>query len=175
MLLTDVDDRKRNEVALTTAHDEIAKSEAELRTIIDAIPQLIIATGADGEFLNANQAALDYTGLTREELSSERFREALHPEDSERLRGEREAAILRGAPFEYERRVRRGDGQFRWVLIQYNPLLDEQGNVIRWYATVPTSTIGSRRRNERGKRTSRCESKSTRYSCSMRSWDLHQP
>src|SRR6266852_3099186 len=43
MLLTDVDDRKRNEVALARAHDEIAKSEAELRTIIDAIPQLIIA------------------------------------------------------------------------------------------------------------------------------------
>ena len=50
MLLTDVDDRKRNEVALATAHDEIAKSEAELRTIIDAIPQLIIAIGADGNF-----------------------------------------------------------------------------------------------------------------------------
>jgi PAS domain-containing protein len=47
MLLTDVDDRKRNEVALARAHDEIAKSEAELRTIIDAIPQLI-AIGADG-------------------------------------------------------------------------------------------------------------------------------
>jgi formate hydrogenlyase transcriptional activator len=135
MLLTDVDDRKRNEVALATAHDEVANSEAELRTIIDAIPQLIIAIGADGGFLNANQAVLDYTGLTKEELGSERFREAFHPEDSERLRGQRDAAILRGVPFEYERRVRRRDGQFRWFLIQYNPLLDERGKVIRWYAT----------------------------------------
>jgi PAS domain S-box-containing protein len=50
MLLTDVDDRKRNEVELARAHDEIAKSEAELRTIIDAIPQLIIAFGSDGNF-----------------------------------------------------------------------------------------------------------------------------
>ena len=119
MLLTDVDDRKRNEVALATAHDEIAKSEAELRTVIDAIPQLIIAIGADGGFLNANQAVLDYAGLTREELGSERFREAFHPEDSERLRDEREEAILRGVPFAYERRVRRRDGQFRWFLVQY--------------------------------------------------------
>jgi formate hydrogenlyase transcriptional activator len=135
MLLTDVDDRKRNEVALARAHDEIAKSEAELRTIIDAIPQLIIAIGADGGFLNANQAVLDYTGLTKEELGSERFREAFHPEDSERLHGQREAAILRGVPFAYERRVRQRGGQFRWFLIQYNPLLDERGKVIRWYAT----------------------------------------
>ena len=78
---------------------------------------------------------LEYTGLTREELGSERFREAFHPEDSERLRDEREAAISRGVPFEYERRVRRRDGQFRWFLVQYNPLLDERGKVIRWYAT----------------------------------------
>ena len=38
-------------------------------------------------------------------------------------------------PFEYERRVRRRDGQYRWFLTQYNPLLDERGEVIRWYAT----------------------------------------
>jgi formate hydrogenlyase transcriptional activator len=135
MLLTDVDDRKRNEVALARAHDEIAKSEGELRTIIDAIPQLIIAIGVDGNFLNANQAVLDYTGLTKEEVESERFREVFHPEDSDRLREQRNAALSRGVPFEYERRVRRKDGQFRWFLVQYNPLRDEPGKVIRWYAT----------------------------------------
>jgi formate hydrogenlyase transcriptional activator len=135
MLLTDIDDRKQNEAALARAHDEIAKSESELRTIIDAIPQLIIAIGTDGNFLHANQAVLEYTGLTKEEVASERFREAFNPEDSERLRDTREAAISRGVPFEYERRVRRRDGQYRWLLVQYNPLRDEQGDVIRWYAT----------------------------------------
>ena len=34
------------------------RSEAELRTIIDAIPQLIVSLGADGQFLYANQAIL---------------------------------------------------------------------------------------------------------------------
>ncbi len=126
---------ERSQAALTRAFDQIAKSEAELRTIIDAIPQLIIAIGADGNFLYANQAVLEYTGLTKEEVRSERFREVFHPEDSERLRGERNTAISRGVPFEYERRVRRRDGQYRWLLVQYNPLLDERGTVIRWYAT----------------------------------------
>jgi formate hydrogenlyase transcriptional activator len=32
--------------------------------------------------------------------------------------------------------VRRRDGQYRWLLVQYNPLRDEAGNVIRWYATA---------------------------------------
>jgi formate hydrogenlyase transcriptional activator len=122
-------ERERSRLALT-------KSEAELRTIIDAIPQLIIAVGTDGTFLYANQAVRDYTGLTKEEVRSGGFREVFHPEDSERLRGERDAAISRGVPFDYERRVRRSDGQYRWLLIHYNPLRDEAGDVIRWYATA---------------------------------------
>jgi len=122
-------ERERSRSALT-------KSEAELRTIIDAIPQLIIAVGSDGTFLYANQAVRDYTGLTKEEVRSGGFREVFHPEDSERLLGERDAALSRGVPFDYERRVRRTDGQYRWLLVHYNPLRDEAGDVIRWYATA---------------------------------------
>src|SRR3989475_7304882 len=134
-LVTDIDDRKRAEGALESAFHEMAKSEVELRTIIDAIPQLIIGIKPDGKFLSANQAVLDYSGLTEEDVRSENFRDVFHPEDSERLRDQRDAAIARGVPFEYERRVRRRDGQYRWFLIQYNPLLGERGEVIRWYAT----------------------------------------
>jgi formate hydrogenlyase transcriptional activator len=128
-------EHKRNEASLTKAFEEIAKSEAELRTVIDAIPQLIVAIGTDGKFLYANQAVLEYTGLTREEVESERFQEVFHPEDTERLREDRDAAISRGAAFEFERRLRRKDGQYRWFLAQYNPLRNDRGEVIRWYAT----------------------------------------
>src|SRR5258707_32188 len=128
-------ERERSRSAMTTAFEKIKQSEAELRTIIDAIPQLILAIGADGEFLYANQALLEYAGLTKEEVRSGSFREVFHSEDSESLRDERDAAISRGVPFEYERRVRHRDGQYRWLLVQYNPLLDERGEVIRWYAT----------------------------------------
>jgi formate hydrogenlyase transcriptional activator len=134
-LVTDIDERKRAEDELRKAFDKIAKSEAELRTIIDAIPQLITAVGTDGDFLYANQAVQEYTGLTKEELRLECSHPVFHPEDSERLRDEREAAISRRVPFEYERRIRRKDGQFRWFLVQYKPLLDERGEVSRWYAT----------------------------------------
>jgi PAS domain S-box-containing protein len=126
---------ERSQAALTRAFDEIAKSESELRTIIDAIPQLIIAIGTDGNFLYANQAVLEYTGLTKEEVRSEKFLEVFHPEDSERLREQRDVAISRGVPFEYERRVRRKDGQYRWFLTQYNPMRHGRGEIIRWYAT----------------------------------------
>src|SRR4029077_2933831 len=65
-----------------------------------------------------------------------RFRERIfHPEDLDRVRDQRKAALSRGVPFEFEQRARRKDGQYRWFLIRYNPFRSEQGQVIRWYAT----------------------------------------
>jgi formate hydrogenlyase transcriptional activator len=127
---------ERSQAALKKAFDQIAKSEAELRTIVDAIPQLITVLAPDGRWLYSNRAVLEYTGLHREELMTDNFRDRVfHPEDVERLRDERSAALARGVPFENEQRARRKDGQYRWVLVQYKPLLDERGEVIRWYAT----------------------------------------
>src|SRR6267143_6822160 len=92
-------ERERSRSALTMAFEKIKQSEAQLRQIIDAIPQLILAIGIDGQFLYANQALLEYTGLTKEEVRSESFGEVFHPEDYERLRDERDAALARGIPF----------------------------------------------------------------------------
>ena len=133
--MMDVTEQWQARVELEKAFGEKTKSEAELRTVIDVIPQLIVTIGLDGQLEHANQALLDYTGLSEEELKSARLGEVFLQEDTERLKDQREAALARRAPFEYERRVRRKDGQYRWLLIQYNPLLDERGEVIRWYAT----------------------------------------
>ena len=126
---TDIDDLKR-------AEDKLRRDEQELRRITDAIPQTIIVLGTDGNVIYANQSTLDYTGLTMEEVMATDFRaRVFHPEDVERLRDERQRALSRGIPFENEQRARRKDGQYRWFLIRYNPLFDEQGHLLRWYAT----------------------------------------
>ena len=79
---------------------------------------------------------LDYTGLTLDEVMAADFRARVyHPDDVERLHDERQEALARGTPFANEQRARRHDGQYRWRLIQYNPLRDEQGQILRWYAT----------------------------------------
>jgi formate hydrogenlyase transcriptional activator len=69
-----------------------------------------------------------------------------HPEDLERLREERRAALARGLPFEIEQRALRKDGQYRWFLIRYNPFRDKQGHLVRWYATG--TDIDDRKRSE---------------------------
>jgi PAS domain S-box-containing protein len=161
---------ERAQAAPTGAFDELAKSEAELRTAVDSIPQLMVVIGADGNLLYANQAILEYSGLTKEEVGSERFREIFHPDNSERLRGERDAAILRGVPFEYERQLRRRDGQYRWFLAQYKPLLDDRGRVIRWYATG-TDVDDRKRAEEKLRRSERSLLEAQRLG-KMGSWNL---
>jgi PAS domain S-box-containing protein len=118
------------------ATEQVRHDEQELRRIIDAIPQTIVVLGPDGRNLYANQAMLEYTGLTLGEVMAADFRARVyHPDDVERLHDERQEALARGIPFENEHRARRHDGQYRWRLIQYNPLRDDQGQILRWYAT----------------------------------------
>ncbi|MFZ1120295.1 MAG: sigma 54-interacting transcriptional regulator, partial [Candidatus Binataceae bacterium] len=127
--ITDIEDRKQ-------AEEKLRQDERELRRITDAIPQTIVIQSPDGIPLYANQAVLDYTGLTIEDVTTSDFRARIfHPEDLERLREERQAALSRGIPFEIEQRALRKDGQYRWFLIRYNPFRDEGGRLVRWYAT----------------------------------------
>jgi formate hydrogenlyase transcriptional activator len=122
--------------AAKKAEERIRQDESELRQIIDLAPQLIIVMAPDGGYLYANERVLEYTGLTQDDVVAGDFRERVfHPEDVERLRDERQQALAHGVPFELEQRVRRKDGQYRWFLTRLNPLRDEQGHVIRWYAT----------------------------------------
>src|SRR6202140_1277725 len=90
---------------------------------------------------------LDYMGLTMQDVVVSDFRARIfHPEDLERLREERKTGLARGLPFEMEQRARRKDGQCRWFLIRYNPFRDEQGRLVRWYATG--TDIDDRKRAE---------------------------
>jgi formate hydrogenlyase transcriptional activator len=118
------------------AAERLRQDEQELRRIIDAIPQTIVVLGPDGRNLYTNQAMLAYTGLTLDEVMAADFRaRVFHPDDVARLHDARQQALARGLPFENEQRARRHDGQYRWFLIQYKPLRDEQGRLLRWYAT----------------------------------------
>ncbi len=137
---TDIENLKRTE-------EKLRQDEREIRRITDAIPATIVIQRPDGTPIYANQAVLDYAGFTMEDVVASDFRARLfHPKDLERLREERQAALSRGLPFEIEQRARRKDGQYRWFLIRYNPFRDEQGRLVRWYATG--TDIDDRKRAE---------------------------
>ena len=141
-LHTDIEDRKR-------AEEMLRQSEAELRTITDTVRQPIVVLAPDGVTLYANQVALDNTGLTLDEVIKEGFLErACHPDDLNRvLLDERRVGLLEGVPFDLEMRLLRKSGQYRWHLMQYNPLKDEGGQIVRWYVTA--TDIDDRKKAEK--------------------------
>ena len=140
---TNIDDLKRAQV-------ELLRDQEELRRITDAIPQTIIVLSPDGLPLYTNRVACDYTGATLEEVGAENYRaRVFHPEDVDRVREERQAALSRPVPFSNEQRFLRRDGEYRWFLIHYNPLLDAEGRIVRWYATG-TDIHDRKRAEERG-------------------------
>jgi formate hydrogenlyase transcriptional activator len=129
-------ERQRSQEALRSALDEIRKSEQELRRMTDAIAQTIVVLNPDGRAIYANRVALEYTGLSLDEVRADDFRaRVFHPEDVQRVREQRQTALSGTLPFENEQRALGKDGKYRWFLIRYNPLLDESGKVMRWYAT----------------------------------------
>jgi PAS domain S-box-containing protein len=132
----DVTEQHEARAALQTAFEQIKAEETELRRMTDAVASYIYVLRPDGTALYANQTVLDYTGLTLEDVQREDQRaRVFHPEDVERLRGERHEALARGKPFELEQRALGKDGNYRWFLVRYNPLRDDQGHIVRWYAT----------------------------------------
>ena len=139
-LITDIDD-------LIHAQMKLRQDEAELRQIADYSPDAIIVFSADGRLLYANRFSLEYSGLSVEDFRDAGWRERIyHPDDIEDFTDAKTKGLALGASFEMELRILRADGNYRWSRIRYNPLLDDAGNVTRWYAT--RTDIDDRKRAE---------------------------
>jgi len=110
-------------------------SAAHLRKILDTIPTLASCNLPDGSNEFLNQRWHDYTGLSPQEARGRGWRVAVHPEDLQKVLDTFRALRTSGEPREIEHRLRRHDGEYRWFLFRVEPLRDELGNIVRWYAT----------------------------------------
>ena len=125
---------------LKQTEETLRQDERELRQLMDFLPQHVVVLDTEGFLLQANQMMLDYYGRTLEEMqgagTDERIKRDLHPDDLQRVGSERRRGLSSGVPFEIEKRMLGKDGQYRWFLFRYKPLLNEQGRVARWFATA---------------------------------------
>lgn len=109
-------------------------SEAEFRTLAEAMPQIVWTAQADGRSIYLNQRWSSYTGLTLEE-SQHGWSQAFHPDDRNPAEAAWKHAIETAGTYSIESRLRRADGAYRWWLIRALPLLDAAGQVLKWFGT----------------------------------------
>jgi len=107
----------------------------DIRLIIDSVPALINTSSPDGDLDFLNQAWLNFVGLPLEDLLGWKWMVAIHPTDVEGMVEALRKAHTTGEIFEYEARVRRADGVYRWMLHRSVPHRDESGNILQWFGS----------------------------------------
>src|SRR5262249_30463660 len=109
--------------------------ENRLRLIIDTTPALIHSARPDGYLDYFNQRWVEYLGVLLEDIEGWKWTASIHPDDVEEIVQRWHASLASGEPFLHEARVRRADGEYRWMLHHKVALRDEHGNILKWYGS----------------------------------------
>lgn len=132
----DIENLQCAEDALRASETALRESEHKLNLIINTIPAMAWSCTPDGQLEYWNQNLIDFVGLPFEEIVGFGFYRMFHPDDVERMRESWDEVVATKKPKPVDARIRRFDGQYRWFNLQQSPLLDPQGNVVRWYGIV---------------------------------------
>jgi diguanylate cyclase (GGDEF)-like protein/PAS domain S-box-containing protein len=95
---------------------ELKESEGRFRVLADNAPVLIWLAGLDKQCYHVNKVWLDFTGRTLAQEIGNGWAQSVHPDDFERFFATYVTAFDARFPFAMEYRLRRYDGEYRWIL-----------------------------------------------------------
>jgi PAS domain S-box-containing protein len=123
-------------------------SEAQFRTIADAIPQMVWSTLPDGYHDYYNQQWYEFTGMPSGSTDGEGWNDMFHPDDQVRAWELWRHSLATGQPYDIEYRLRHRSGEYRWVLGRALPLRNAEGQIVRWMGTCTDIHEQKRARDE---------------------------
>ncbi len=126
-LASEVAERRRAEEALR-------ESEHGSRLIVNTIPGLVAILSPAGEVEVVNPQIVEYCGRSIEELRQWGTSDTVHHEDLPRAMPALMQSMTSGEPYEFEVRLRRFDGIYRWFQVRGRPLRGTDGRILHWYA-----------------------------------------
>ena len=129
VLLTDIDDRRRTE-------EELREKELDMRSLLNNMPGLLARFSQDGIPEIFNRQILEYIGRTAEEMSEWRMNDIVHPDDLAHTIERFGKAIANCRPFDFQYRLRRFDGVYRWFQFRAVPVHTADGRILHWNALV---------------------------------------
>src|SRR5580704_7907053 len=106
-----------------------------IQLLVDSIPALIHTSRPDGYLDYFNRPWLEYLGVTLDQMAGWNWTAFIHPEDLDGIVAKWRASLASGEIFEYEARVRRANGEYRWMYHRKVPLRDADGNIFKWYGS----------------------------------------
>lgn len=98
------------------AERALRESEERFRSMADNAPVVIWTSGPDARINFVNKYGLSFTGRALEELTGDRWKEVVHPQDLEQRYAQYSASTAAGRDRTAEFRIRRADGAYRWML-----------------------------------------------------------
>jgi PAS domain S-box-containing protein len=122
---TDVEDRRRAEEAL--------RARERFRVIVDDLPAMVTLMTPDGEFAEGNRHMREYFGAPLEELKRRPTTYSFHPDDRPSVDAQWKESVETGRPYDFEARLRRADGTYRWFHTRGFPLRDAEGRIVLWH------------------------------------------
>ncbi|MEA2871689.1 MAG: hypothetical protein QOH67_1665, partial [Hyphomicrobiales bacterium] len=111
-------ERQSVEAELRRSEAHLAATQHELQQTIDMIPGIVTCYGPDGERDFVNKPWRDYAGLTLSDIQGEGWRRVIHPDDAEESLRKWRISLATGEPFNFEHRLQRADGEWRWHMIR---------------------------------------------------------
>jgi PAS domain S-box-containing protein len=132
----DIEDLQSAENSLREGEAALKESERRLSLVLNTIPAMAWSCTPDGRLDYFNRNLTDYVGLPFKDLVGFGFYKMFHEEDTERMRETWDEIIVTKQPRPVDARIRSSNGEYRWFNLRQNPLLDADGNVVRWYGVV---------------------------------------
>ena len=120
----------------TLAEEAVRESEERFRLIANTAPVMIWITDVKGYVTYLNQTYLDFSGLPLAETLGEGWMKVPHPDDVERCRDMYVKASEQHGPFQMEQRLRRHDGEYRWVVSTGAPRYNADGSFAGYIGTA---------------------------------------
>ncbi|MDY3560425.1 PAS domain S-box protein [Gemmata sp. JC673] len=117
------------------ARDELRASEARYRVLADSVPQIVWTARPDGAVDYMNRRAAEYSGVEDDRLIDWNWEHLVHPDDRPHTTATWGAVLRTGEPQEFEFRLRRSDGAYRWHLARQVAVRGPAGVVERWFGT----------------------------------------
>jgi PAS domain S-box-containing protein len=98
------------------AQEKLRESEERFRNMADAAPVMIWVSGPDKGCIFFNKVWLEFTGRTMDQESGNGWAAGVHPDDRDRCFAIYSSSFESRRSFQMEYRLRRADGEYRWLL-----------------------------------------------------------